>query len=131
MSRKVSIAFFIEKEDSNVNIQSDSNEKGNALPIGTRLYEFRIERVIGEGGFSIVYLAADLQLHRTVALKEYIPANLAKRSTDQSVTWSSERHKKTFQLGLESFVNESRLLASFDHPSLMKVYRFWEFKGTA
>ena len=33
--------------------------------------------------------------------------------------------------GLKSFVNEARLLAQFDHPSLVKVYRFWEANGTA
>ena len=43
----------------------------------------------------------------------------------------SERHRETFDAGLKSFVNEARLLASFDHPSLVKVYRFWEANGTA
>ena len=110
MSRKVSKAFFIEKEDTIVNVQSDSNEKGNALPIGTKLHEFRIDLVIDEGRFSIVYLAADLQLHRTVALREYIPTNLAKRSADQSVNWSSERHKRTFQLvSIASSTNRAAL----------------------
>jgi serine/threonine protein kinase len=33
--------------------------------------------------------------------------------------------------GCKSFVNEARLLAQFDHPSLVKVYRFWEANGTA
>ena len=44
---------------------------------------------------------------------------------------SSERHRDTFDAGLQSFVNEARLLAQFDHPSLVKVYRFWEANGTA
>ena len=43
----------------------------------------------------------------------------------------SERHRDTFDIGLRSFVNEARLLAQFDHPSLVKVYRFWEANGTA
>ena len=43
----------------------------------------------------------------------------------------SERHRETFDTGLHSFVNEARLLAQFDHPSLVKVYRFWEANGTA
>jgi Protein kinase domain/Domain of unknown function (DUF4384) len=43
----------------------------------------------------------------------------------------SARHRETFELGLKSFVNEARLLASFDHASLLKVYRFWEANGTA
>ncbi len=31
---------------------------------------------------------------------------------------------------MRSFINEARLLAQFDHPSLVKVYRFWEERGT-
>jgi hypothetical protein len=43
----------------------------------------------------------------------------------------SDRHLDTFRAGLKSFVNEARLLARFDHPALVKVYRFWEENGTA
>ena len=101
------------------------------LPRGHRLHEFEIEHVLGEGGFGIVYLARDLQLHRTVALKEYMPASLAVRQADDAVAVRSQRHQETFDLGLRSFVNEARLLASFDNASLVKVYRFWEQNGTA
>ena len=107
------------------------DEGGSPLPAGSTLHEFRIERVLGEGGFGIVYLAHDLQLQRTVALKEYMPASLAARQTGFGVAVRSERLRETFDLGLRSFVNEARLLASFDHPSLVKVYRFWEQNGTA
>ncbi|MDO9235224.1 MAG: serine/threonine-protein kinase [Aquabacterium sp.] len=106
-------------------------DSGNGLPIGHRLHEFEIEGLVGEGGFGIVYLARDTQLHRTVAIKEYMPASLAMRAGDLSVTVRSERHRETFTLGMRSFVNEARLLASFDHPALIKVYRFWEENGTA
>ena len=37
----------------------------------------------------------------------------------------------TFEAGLRSFINEARMLAQFDHPALVKVYRFWEANGTA
>ena len=43
----------------------------------------------------------------------------------------SETAAETFNAGLKSFVNEGRLLARFDHPSLLRVYRFWEDNGTA
>lgn len=103
----------------------------NALPIGTRMGEFEIIGLVGEGGFGIVYLAQDHSLQRKVALKEYMPASLAARGEDASVMVRSERHQETFELGRRSFVNEARLLAQFDHPSLLKVYRFWEANGTA
>ena len=103
----------------------------NALPVGTMLGEFEIIDLVGEGGFGIVYLAQDHSLHRKVALKEYMPALLASRGKDASVAVRSERQRETFDIGLRSFVNEARMLAQFDHPALIKVYRFWEAHGTA
>ena len=99
---------------------------GHTLPVGTRLHEFEITGLIGEGGFGIVYLAYDHSLQRRVALKEYMPSALASRVGGSTVVVKSERHRETFAAGLKSFVNEARLLAQFDHPSLVKVYRFWE-----
>jgi serine/threonine protein kinase len=104
---------------------------GTALQKGSRLQEFEVDDVVGEGGFSIVYRAHDTQLGRIVALKEYLPSSLARRGDGKRVTPHSARHAVTFQLGLNSFINEAQLLASFDHPSLVKVYRFWEENGTA
>ncbi len=103
----------------------------NCLPIGTRLSDFEITGVLGEGGFGIVYLAYDHSLQRTVAIKEYMPSALAMRGGDRGVSLRAERHQDTFKLGLKSFINEARFLAQFDHPSLVKVYRFWEQNRTA
>ena len=52
------------------------------LPAGTRLDEFEIVRPLGIGGFGIVYLALDRSLLRQVALKEFMPAELAARGPD-------------------------------------------------
>ena len=109
----------------------DRHDGGNALPVGSRQVEFEVESVLGEGGFGIVYLAHDHALERKVALKEYMPAALALRGEQSQVRVRSERHRDTFEAGLKSFINEARLLAQFDHPSLVKVYRFWEANGTA
>lgn len=110
---------------------SSAGDSGNALPIGTFLAEFELVSVLGEGGFGIVYLARDHSLERQVALKEYMPAALSARVGQTQVQVKSERHRSTFDAGLKSFVNEARMLAHFDHPSLVKVYRFWEANGTA
>ncbi len=104
---------------------------GNALPLGTRLGEFELTRVLGEGGFGVVYLAQDHSLRREVAIKEYMPAALATRADGLQVQFTSERNRAVFGAGLISFINEARLLAKFDHPSLVKVYRFWQANGTA
>ena len=103
----------------------------DALPAGTRFGEFEIKRVLGVGGFGIVYLAHDHSLEREVALKEYMPASLAARGQGPQITVRSSSFAETYAIGLRSFVNEARLLARFDHPSLVKVYRFWEDNATA
>jgi serine/threonine protein kinase len=107
-------------------------QPGHTLPLGTRLRDYEITGLIGEGGFGIVYVAWDHSLQRRVAIKEYMPASMAARvSGSSAIVVKSERHLDTFRAGLKSFVNEARLLARFDHPSLVKVYRFWEENGTA
>ena len=103
----------------------------HALPTGTRLGEFEITGLVGVGGFGIVYLAHDHSLGRIVALKEYMPSSLAARTAGMSVVVRTQRDADTFAAGMRSFINEARLLAQFDHPSLVKVYRFWEANGTA
>jgi serine/threonine protein kinase len=113
-------------DDAAVNSGSE-----NCLPIGTRLSDFEITGILGEGGFGIVYIAYDHSLQRTVAIKEYMPGALAMRGGDRGVSLRAERHQETFKLGLKSFINEARFLAQFDHPSLVKVYRFWEQNRTA
>ncbi len=104
----------------------------HTLPDGTRLRDYEVTGLIGEGGFGIVYLAYDHSLQRRVAIKEYMPSAMASRSAHSpTIIVKSDRHADTFKAGLKSFVNEARLLARFDHPSLVKVYRFWEENGTA
>jgi serine/threonine protein kinase len=110
---------------------ADETESSHALPTGTRLHEFEITGIVGEGGFGIVYLGRDHSLDRVVAIKEYMPSSLAARIKGLTVSVRSSRHVDTFQAGLRSFVNEAKMLAHFDHPSLLKVHRFWEANGTA
>ena len=108
-----------------------SDSPHDLLPKGTRLHEFEITGLVGEGGFGVVYQAYDQLLLRRVALKEYLPAALAARGQDQSVVLRSQRHADSYAKGLESFINEARLLARFDHPALVKVHRFWQANDTA
>lgn len=110
---------------------AEASVGSNALPLGTHIGEFELINLVGIGGFGIVYLAHDLSLGRYVALKEYMPSSLAERVEGLTVAVKSARLAETFAIGLRSFVNEARMLAQFDHRSLVKVYRFWEANGTA
>ncbi|WP_312457704.1 serine/threonine-protein kinase [Pseudescherichia sp.] len=103
----------------------------NALPVGYRFNEFEIKEVIGGGGFGIVYRAWDHQLERTIAIKEFMPTSLAVRGDDMTLVLRSERFGKAFSAGLNSFIQEARLLARFNHPNLLHVLRFWVQNDTA
>jgi serine/threonine protein kinase len=103
----------------------------NPLRAGTRLSEYRITGVLGEGGFGIVYSALDEALGRTIAIKEYLPASIAGRTGDLSVRVRSLNNIDAFKNGLQSFMREARLLAQFSHPALVEVYRIWEENETA
>src|SRR6478736_4388573 len=104
----------------------------HTLAIGTRLREYEVKGLIGEGTCSIVYLGWDHALQRKVAVKEYMPAAMVGRiQGSTNVVVAADRHLEAVRAGLRGFINEARLLARFDHPSLVKVYRFWEGNGTA
>jgi len=105
---------------------------GHVLSPGTRLREYEIKSLIGESACSLVYLGWDHALQRKVAVKEYMPAALAGRMPGSgNVVVGSERQLDAVKAGMRAFLNEARVLARFDHPALVKIYRFWEENGTA
>ena len=101
-----------------------------ALPPGHRLGEYRIERYLGAGGFGITYTAIDEHLGHRVAIKEYLPTDLAMRDIDDSVVVNSAGNEPDFLWGLDRFLDEARSLAQFDHPNIVRVQRFLEAHGT-
>jgi serine/threonine protein kinase len=103
----------------------------NALPAGYALLEYRIEKVLGVGGFGLTYLATDGNLNLKVALKEYLPGELALRGPGQSIVPRSPDSAETFGWGKQRFMDESRTLASFRHPNIVRVMRFFEANGSA
>ena len=103
----------------------------NALPQGYRLREYELVRVLGFGGFGLTYLGFDHHLDKAVALKEYLPSEIAARSSDNSVGPQASTFQEDFEWGLERFLDESRTLARFQHPNIVQVSRFFEAHGTA
>jgi len=101
------------------------------LPRGYGLQEYRIEKLLGVGGFGLTYLARDENLNLQVALKEYLPGEIASRSADQTIAPSSKETAESFSWGKRRFLDESRTLASFRHPNIVRVMRFFEANGTA
>lgn len=102
----------------------------NALPVGFRFEEHEIIRVLGSGGFGITYLGYDHNLDKAVAIKEYLPNDLAVRQDGATVLPKSSADREDFEWGLERFLDEARILAKFDHRNIIKVHRFFRAHET-
>lgn len=94
------------------------------------LLEYRLESVLGAGGFGITYLCTDTNLDKRVAIKEYFPADLALRALDGSVVSVNTESDQNYKWGLERFIQEARTLAKFSHPHIVRVNRYFEANST-
>lgn len=102
-----------------------------ALPVGFRLFEYRIDAVLGQGGFGIAYAATDVNLNVKVVIKEYLPEDFAYRAADNTVSARDDHDQDFYQSGLDSFLVEARTLATFRHRNIVRVARFFEANRTA
>ncbi|TAJ08415.1 MAG: serine/threonine protein kinase [Nitrospirae bacterium] len=118
-------------DEAPVGAQADPQASVRALPAGTTLHEYRILSVLGSGGFGMTYLAQDLNLDCKVAIKEFFPPSLVTRTRDQAVHPQASAWCGPFRTGLKQFMAEARTLASFRHPNIVRVRRFFETNGTA
>lgn len=103
----------------------------DALPAQYRLHWYVLERVLGQGGFGITYLARDTNLDQQVAIKEYLPVDVATRRPDASVRSRTEDQGERYRWGLDRFIREARTLAKFDHPNIVRVHSVFEVNNTA
>lgn len=107
-----------------------TSDNVQALPVGTTLGDYRLDAVIGHGGFGITYRAFDSQLAKVVAIKEYLPVEFAVRE-GTNVVARGARFADDFTWGRERFLEEARALARFRHPHIVPVLRFLVANGTA
>ncbi len=103
----------------------------NALPENYRLLWYQIEKVLGHGGFGITYLATDTNLERQVAVKEYLPTELATREGENTVHPIAEDQGELYLWGLERFIGEAKALAKFEHPDIVRVFNVFNANNTA
>ena len=103
----------------------------NSLQPGYKLHWYHIIKILGQGGFGITYLAHDTNLDQQVAIKEYLPTDLAVRENNVSVHPVSEDHSESYQWGLERFISEARTLAKFKHHNIVRVLSVFTENNTA
>ncbi len=107
------------------------NDNTNSLSPGTRLENYTINRTLGGGGFSIVYLAEDAESGEQVAIKEYMPLKLAHRGEDGCTIYpSDDKAGEAFSHGRRMFFQEANALAAIRHPNIINVVNFFRANGT-
>lgn len=106
-------------------------QDGIALPNGSYLEEYLIERELGAGTFGVTYLATDTNLDKQVVIKEYLPNEIAIRQDSVTIMPKSKGDIENFEYGLDSFTKEAKVLAKFNHPNIVKVSRLFHKNGTA
>ena len=99
------------------------------LPEGYQLENYRIASVLSCGGFSIVYLAYD-ENDQPVAIKEYLPSQLALRKEGDALPSISDENLATFRYGMRCFFEEGRSLARLSHPNVVRVLKFFRANET-
>ena len=116
----------------------DMREKlHHALPVGHRIGDYVIESneraphgVLGCGGFGITYLARDVHLNDLVAIKEYLPNELAMRS-GATVHVKAPSEQEAYRKGIEDFAAEARKVAQLKHHNIVRVRSVMEANNTA
>jgi serine/threonine protein kinase len=106
-----------------------AQQANQPLPDGYQLENYRIASVLSCGGFSIVYLAYDGN-DQPVAIKEYLPSQLALRNHGDALPSVSEENIATFRYGMKCFFEEGRSLARLSHPNVVRVLNFFRANET-
>ena len=94
--------------------------------------EYRIEMVLGQGGFGITYLGVQTSLGRKVAIKEFFMKGVCERDANNSqVSISNADNKELVARYREKFLKEARSIASLEHRSIVPIIDVFECNGTA
>jgi formylglycine-generating enzyme required for sulfatase activity len=105
----------------------------DALPVGFQLGNFELGAPLGQGGFGITYNATHITLGQHVAIKEYLPMEIATRDDGgrPDVVALDEDYAEIYEKHLEGFVEEAVILARFKHFNIVRVQDVFKLNGTA
>jgi serine/threonine protein kinase len=127
-------------KDHSATPSSGGTRRANALASGCMLDEYRIDAILGAGGFGVTYKAWDTLLETWVAIKEYFPVEWSYRDVDGVTVHSNtqgsgvgdnDERLSDYLWGLERFLDEARVLARVQHPLVVRVKRYFRAHGTA
>ncbi|MFO0987052.1 MAG: bifunctional serine/threonine-protein kinase/formylglycine-generating enzyme family protein [Alphaproteobacteria bacterium] len=107
-----------------------ARSRADALPEGTQLNVYTLGAVLGAGGFGITYRAIERITDRRVAIKEFLPTELAQRAPDGVSVRPLSQGSDDFSLGLDRFRVEARTLIALKHPNIVPVLQYFEANGT-
>ena len=94
--------------------------------------KYRIEKVLGQGGFGITYLATQVGLNRKVAIKEFFMKEYCNRDeATSSVSLGTVGSKDVVMRFREKFVKEAQNIAALNHPHIIRIYDVFEENNTA
>lgn len=94
--------------------------------------KYRIEQLLGQGGFGITYLAVQTGLNRKVAIKEFFMKEHCNRDADTSlVSVPSLGSRELVAKFREKFIREAQMIAGYKHPNIVIIYDVFEDNGTA
>lgn len=115
------------------NMQENIEKYPVALRAGTVLNNrYIVGRVLGQGGFGITYLSYDTKLAAKVAIKEFMPGELATRVNGTTVSVMAATRTEDFTYGAERFQEEARTLAKFmGQPNIAGVTDYFDENDTS
>jgi len=129
------IYFFLNRLSPRGKLALSKAYSNKALPPGTIIREWRLEDVLGVGGFGIVYKGRGIYFGELVAIKEYFPSAIAERDAEDTVVPIGSDVEEVHALGLKKFVEEAKLLWNLStptrHPNIVSVRSLFEVHGTA
>lgn len=104
-----------------------------AMPLkaDTMVEHYKIGRVIGVGGFSVVYSALDTKTNAVVAIKEFYATNCMRRARDGALHIFPKEQEHKYHIGLKRFFDEGLTLSQIDHPNIVNVSNFFRCNNTA
>jgi len=110
-----------------------------SLPMGYKLGKFEIKQVLGKGGFGITYLVMHTGLKKEMVIKEFFPKDLVDRDDENSTVSLKnidddnekyELNRRRYKYFLKKFEDEAKIMASIDHPNIVKVHDIFKENNT-